>query len=491
MSRSATLDMSVSDSSEFSFSAVSGVWEAEDPSTKSSFGDDAFGAELHGLLVKLLKQRSRMTLVDLGTTLQAATGNTWLLALINQQYGSLEQFLRNDPTFQLGLDSARALVVRLASREARHAAKRSPEPVMYQDEVEALKAQVAAVQISTKGTPLSKPLPQPTQPPQPQAPAQPQSQSNEQAKLVEIIADLLREHGHLSVANIGTRLHRLVSAFTFNLIKERYGGLKRFLTQQGGIFEIARDHPFDPTIRLSRTNSTSLPRALSVPLSISAPSAAAGNPPVFPDGAAHAHVRSLSVSASDSDSNNENAIIRKVVVCAVQILRNEGPQTVLVLSGRLDASVGVPQLPALIKRRFGGLKAFFCMQPAFVVHEDPSHSFNAVVALRDLQQDASVVVERTPLLPTQLRVPRGAPSQSPPAAEHVRAMQPRALPGMSPLADSQAQQQLQHQQQQQHQLQQQQQHQHQPQQQQQQGVQHHFLGAQLPFQLSVSGSGRQ
>lgn len=57
----------------------------------------------------------------------------------------------------------------------------------------------------------------------------------------------------------------------------------------------------------------------------------------------------------------------------------------MALSEKLNPLVGAPELPLLVKRRFGGLKAFYRAQRAFIVEEDEDLALggNAMLRLAD------------------------------------------------------------------------------------------------------------
>mmetsp|Transcript_9230 Transcript_9230/g.10437 ORF Transcript_9230/g.10437 Transcript_9230/m.10437 type:complete len:316 (-) Transcript_9230:77-1024(-) len=84
------------------------------------------------------------------------------------------------------------------------------------------------------------------------------------AMLVELASGLLQKEGSVPVGKMGSLLHR--AAGNHNLpaiIKEQYGGLKKFLEAHQRLFVVGSDHPFNPHVclRAQLGPNGELPRA--------------------------------------------------------------------------------------------------------------------------------------------------------------------------------------------------------------------------------------
>ena len=76
--------------------------------------------------------------------------------------------------------------------------------------------------------------------------------------LKDIVVQLILRHSRggvvLPVGEIGKGLlERTGNNSIMSEIKERYGGLKRFLESQIGIFKVGEDHPFNPSVSLDES----------------------------------------------------------------------------------------------------------------------------------------------------------------------------------------------------------------------------------------------
>jgi len=70
-------------------------------------------------------------------------------------------------------------------------------------------------------------------------------------ELVGLIERLLMHHGSVPVGKMGSLLHTVVNNHSLPaMLKERYGGLKKFLERHPSIFRIGVDHPFNPHVHL-------------------------------------------------------------------------------------------------------------------------------------------------------------------------------------------------------------------------------------------------
>jgi len=73
-------------------------------------------------------------------------------------------------------------------------------------------------------------------------------------ELVTMIRKLLLQYGSVPVGKLGSLLHNVMNNHSLpSLLKERYGGLKKFLERHTDAFIIGTDHPFNPSTQLSPT----------------------------------------------------------------------------------------------------------------------------------------------------------------------------------------------------------------------------------------------
>ncbi len=71
--------------------------------------------------------------------------------------------------------------------------------------------------------------------------------------LMIVCREILRDRGTLPVGEIGKLLQELtaISNFSYRL-KEKFGGLKKFLEKYTDCFVISTDHPFNPHVFLRK-----------------------------------------------------------------------------------------------------------------------------------------------------------------------------------------------------------------------------------------------
>jgi hypothetical protein len=81
-------------------------------------------------------------------------------------------------------------------------------------------------------------------------------QLNEQ-HLIELVVQLLSQHGVVPVGKLGSLLHQATSNHSLPAtLKERFGGLKKLLMGYDDIFLIGDDHPFNPSVSLRNADPT-------------------------------------------------------------------------------------------------------------------------------------------------------------------------------------------------------------------------------------------
>lgn len=69
--------------------------------------------------------------------------------------------------------------------------------------------------------------------------------------LVKLIANILALHGRVSIGKMGSLLHKAANDHTLPaLMKQRYGGLKKFLQSHSMKFVVDDDHPYNPHVEL-------------------------------------------------------------------------------------------------------------------------------------------------------------------------------------------------------------------------------------------------
>lgn len=71
-------------------------------------------------------------------------------------------------------------------------------------------------------------------------------------RLISLVIDILSVHGAVPVGKLGSLLHKAANDHTLpQMLKERYGGLKKFLQSQTAYFTLGTDHPYNPSLSLS------------------------------------------------------------------------------------------------------------------------------------------------------------------------------------------------------------------------------------------------
>ncbi|MCJ1297042.1 3'-5' exonuclease [Xylographa carneopallida] len=104
-----------------------------------------------------------------------------------------------------------------------------------------------------------------------------------EAQLISLACRILADHGSVPVGKMGSLLHKAANDHTLPaLLKERYGGLKKFLQAQSKYFMLGDDHPYNPHVALvGQQQLPVLPAAAahtSQPSSASAHCATSSNP---------------------------------------------------------------------------------------------------------------------------------------------------------------------------------------------------------------------
>lgn len=79
-----------------------------------------------------------------------------------------------------------------------------------------------------------------------------------ESALRSLSRQVLGEKGPLPVGEIGKMLQEACSGMSCmpSVLKERYGGLKKFLERYPDDFVMANDHPFNPNVYLRRALSS-------------------------------------------------------------------------------------------------------------------------------------------------------------------------------------------------------------------------------------------
>jgi hypothetical protein len=97
--------------------------------------------------------------------------------------------------------------------------------------------------------------------------------------LVAMINKLLSQYGSVPVGKLGSLLHNVMNNHSLpSMLKERYGGLKKFIERHLDKFTIGADHQFNPTVHLTCVYQQAEKQAAAILL---AAANAAGNPPGF------------------------------------------------------------------------------------------------------------------------------------------------------------------------------------------------------------------
>ena len=72
-----------------------------------------------------------------------------------------------------------------------------------------------------------------------------------EVQLITLACRILADHGSVPVGKMGSLLHKAANDHTLPaLLKERYGGLKKFLQAQSQYFILGEDHPYNPHVAL-------------------------------------------------------------------------------------------------------------------------------------------------------------------------------------------------------------------------------------------------
>lgn len=72
-----------------------------------------------------------------------------------------------------------------------------------------------------------------------------------ESKLVALVTHLLLGEGSIPVGKMGSMLHTLTNNHSLPaMLKERYGGLKKFLQRYEQVFKFENDHPYNPHVSL-------------------------------------------------------------------------------------------------------------------------------------------------------------------------------------------------------------------------------------------------
>ena len=72
-----------------------------------------------------------------------------------------------------------------------------------------------------------------------------------ESQLITLACRILADHGSVPVGKMGSLLHKAANDHTLPaLLKERYGGLKKFLQAQSKYFILGEDHPYNPHVAL-------------------------------------------------------------------------------------------------------------------------------------------------------------------------------------------------------------------------------------------------
>ena len=72
-----------------------------------------------------------------------------------------------------------------------------------------------------------------------------------ESQLIALACRILSDHGSVPVGKMGSLLHKAANDHTLpQLLKERYGGLKKFLQAQSAYFVLGEDHPYNPHVAL-------------------------------------------------------------------------------------------------------------------------------------------------------------------------------------------------------------------------------------------------
>jgi hypothetical protein len=82
-------------------------------------------------------------------------------------------------------------------------------------------------------------------------------------ELIALTCKILIEHGSVPVGKLGSLLHKAANDHTLPaLLKERYGGLKKFLQSQGKWFLLADNHVYNPDVTLNPAIHSELQAAI-------------------------------------------------------------------------------------------------------------------------------------------------------------------------------------------------------------------------------------
>jgi len=93
-------------------------------------------------------------------------------------------------------------------------------------------------------------------------------------QLITLATRILADHGSVPVGKMGSLLHKAANDHTLPaLLKERYGGLKKFLQAQSKYFILGDDHPYNPHVALVGQQQLPVPPAASAHSQLSNPMA--------------------------------------------------------------------------------------------------------------------------------------------------------------------------------------------------------------------------
>ena len=106
----------------------------------------------------------------------------------------------------------------------------------------------------------------------PPAPSAPITESG----LIALATRILTDHGSVPVGKMGSLLHKAANDHTLpSLLKERYGGLKKFLQAHLQYFVLGEDHPYNPHVSLVGQQQPSQPAQAASAVSASSATATA------------------------------------------------------------------------------------------------------------------------------------------------------------------------------------------------------------------------
>lgn len=87
----------------------------------------------------------------------------------------------------------------------------------------------------------------------------PMADDSRDSSLVQLAVKILSEYGSVPIGRMGSMMHKAARDHTLpSLLKERYGGLKKFLQCHEQHFVVGADHPYNPHVRLHPHHETKL-----------------------------------------------------------------------------------------------------------------------------------------------------------------------------------------------------------------------------------------